>query len=65
MYDKSKTNKLLLARHKDARLYWQMLKDTCGIKNNNISRDMFETYFKAVICPDDSFLTLIMMFCTF
>jgi len=32
-----------------------MLKDTCGIKNNNISRYMFETYFKAVNCPDDLF----------
>jgi len=65
MYDKSKTNKLLLARHKNARLYWQMLKDSCGIKHNNISLDMFETYSKAVNCPDDPFLTLMMMFCTF
>ena len=32
MYNKSKANKLLLARHKNARMYWQMLRDSCGIK---------------------------------
>jgi len=53
MYNNSKTNTLLLARHKNARLYWQMLKYSCGIKNNSISQHMIETYFKAVNCPDD------------
>jgi hypothetical protein len=56
-YDKEKTNKLLCNRHKNARLYWNMLKEAAGIKRSNISMSMFEKYFKAVNNPDDSYFS--------
>ena len=56
-YDRAETQKLLSAREKNAKLYWKMLKGSCGIKDPNISLDSFESYFKAVNSPEDRFYT--------
>lgn len=54
-FDKQKTERLENARFKNARLYWNLLKETAGIKPSNISLTSFETYFKAVNNPIDPF----------
>lgn len=56
-YDKTETDKLLLARSNNAKLYWRMLKGSCGIKEPNITMSNFELYFKAINSPDSHFFT--------
>lgn len=58
MYEKAKsqTDKLLQARRKNAKQYWQMLKETAGLpKSSTISADSFVQYFKAINNPTDPF----------
>ena len=54
-HDKHETRKLLEAKHKNAKLYWKMLKHSAGIKESNIPIDVFEQYFKSVNNPNDPF----------
>ena len=56
-YDKEKTSRLINAKFKDAKLYWNMLKETVGIKSANIPLSSFERYFKAINNPSDPFYT--------
>ncbi len=44
-YDLEKTKKLENARFKNAKMYWNMLKESAGIKCTNISIDNFAAYF--------------------
>ena len=44
-HDKSETYKLVQAKHKNAKLYWNMLKESAGIKQSNIPINIFEQYF--------------------
>lgn len=44
-------------RYKNARLYWNMLKEVSGVKQSNISLPTFENYFKAINNPDNIFFT--------
>ena len=45
-YDKEKTSRLVNAKYKNAKLYWNLLKDAAGIKSSNIQLSTFEQYFK-------------------
>lgn len=56
-YDKEKTSRFINAKFKDAKLYWNMLKETAGIKSANIPLSSFERYFKAINNPSDPFYT--------
>ena len=55
-YDKKKTERLENARFKNARLYWNLLKETAGVKPANIPLTSFEEYFKAINNPPRSVL---------
>ena len=54
-YDKTKTERFENARFKNARLYWNLLKETAGVKPANIPLTSFEQYFKAIYNPLDHF----------
>ena len=54
-YDKKKTERLENARFKNARLYWNLLKETAGVKPANIPLTSFEQYFKAIYKALDPF----------
>ena len=54
-YDKEKTSRFVNAKYKNAKLYWNLLKDAAGIKSSNIQLSTFEQYFKAVNNPSDPF----------
>lgn len=56
-YDKYNTLKLEEARLKDAKTYWRMLKESCGIKTSQIDITTFENYFKAINNPNDHFFS--------
>ena len=56
-YDKKKTESFINAKFKNAKLYWNLLKSSAGIKPENIPLSSFEQYFKAVNNPDDHFYT--------
>ena len=54
-YDSEKTSRFVNAKYKDARLYWNLLKETAGIKNTSVPLSSFEQYFSAVNNPADRF----------
>ena len=54
-YDSEKTSRFVNAKYKDARLYWNLLKETAGIKNTSVPLSSFEQYFRAVNNPADRF----------
>lgn len=56
-FDKQRTDDLINAQFKNARLYWNMLKETAGIKSPQIALSSFEQYFKAINNPEDPFYT--------
>ena len=56
-YDKLQTENLIKARHKNAKIYWNMLKKCAGIKQPNVTIDVFKQYFKSVNDPSDPFFT--------
>ena len=56
-YDKRNTIKLEEAKLKDAKTYWRMLKESCGIKTSQINITAFEIYFKAINNPNDHFFS--------
>jgi len=56
-YDYLQTTKLVQARFRNARLYWNMLKQSAGMKTPNINIDTFYTYFKSVNNPQDRFFS--------
>ena len=56
-YDKSKTQKLVQAKYKNAKLYWNMLQESSGLRPANVPLSSFEEYFKAVNNPADPFFT--------
>ena len=54
-YDRDKTNTFINAKNKNAKLYWNMLKETANVKQANIPLSSFEEYFKAVNNPSDPY----------
>ena len=56
-YDKKQTNRFVNAKHKNAKLYWSMLKESAGVKSANKQLSRFEQYFKAINNPMDPFLS--------
>ena len=56
-YDKHETEKLVQARYKNAKLYWNMLKNSQNGKNTslNVSLSQFEQYFKSINNPESVF----------
>ena len=55
IFDKKKTERWKNAKLKNARLYWNLLKETVGIKPANIPLTSFEKHFKAINNPLDPF----------
>ena len=56
-YDKEKTAHFVNAKYKNARLYWNLLKDSAGVRSPSIPLSTFEQYFRAVNNPADHFYT--------
>ena len=56
-YDREKTNKFVNAKNKNAKLYWNMLKELSHVKPADIPLSSFEEYFKSVNNPLDPFFT--------
>ena len=56
-YDKLQTSKLQDARFKNAKIYWNMLKQSAHVKQTNLNLNEFEQYFKCVNNPEDPFFT--------
>ena len=56
-YDREKTNKFVNVKNKNAKLYWNMLKELSHVKPANIPLSRFEEYFKSVNNPSDPFYT--------
>ena len=56
-YDREKTNKFVQSKNKNAKQYWNMLKEPAHVKPANIPLSSFEEYFKAVNNPADNFYT--------
>ena len=54
-YDKKKTMRLENARFKNAKLYWNLLKESAGVKPASTSLTVSEQYFKAINNPLDHF----------
>ena len=55
-YDREKTNKFFNSKNKNAKQYWNMLKELAHVKPANIALSSFEVFFKAVNNPADPFL---------
>ena len=54
-YDKDKTSQFVNAKYKNAKMYWNLLKEAAGIKSCNIQLSCFEQYFNAINNPSDPF----------
>ena len=54
-YDREKTNKFVSLKNKNAKQYWNMLKELAHVKPANIALSSFEEYFKAINNPPDPF----------
>lgn len=54
-YDREKTNKFVSSKNKNAKQYWNMLKELAHVKPANIALSSFEEYFKAINNPADPF----------
>lgn len=50
-YDREKTNRFVNAKNKNAKLYWNMLKELSYVKPTDIPLSSFEDYFKSVNNP--------------
>lgn len=56
-FDREKTNKFVNAKNKNAKLYWNMLKELSHVRPADIPLSSFEEYFKAVNNPSDPYFT--------
>ena len=54
-FDREKNKKFVSAKTKNAKLYWNMLKEFSHVKPANIPLSSFEEYFKSVNNPSDPF----------
>ena len=56
---------LELYRHKNAKLYWKMLKQSAHVKSHDIPSSSFEEYFKADNNPELTKILCILMNCLY
>ena len=56
-YAKNKTFKFVNAKYKNATLYWNLLKESAGMKPSNVALSSFEQYFKAANNPSEQFFS--------
>ena len=56
-HDYSRTKKLSDAKFRNAKLYWQMLKESACMNKSKLSLSVFEMYFKSVNNPNTDFFT--------
>ena len=63
-FEKSKRNTMQLEKlkTKNAKEYWNLLKQSAGIKNSNIPLTIYEQYFESINNPADNFSLLTKMF---
>ena len=54
-YDREKTSRFVNARYKNARLYWNFLKESAGVRSTTVPLSTFEQYFRVVNNPADQF----------
>ena len=54
-FDKERTSRFMNAKYKNAKLYWNLLKESAGLKTTDVSLSSFEQYFKAVNNQSDPF----------
>ena len=54
-YDKERTKKFVDAKFKNAKMYWNMLKELAYVKPANIPISSFEQYFRSINNPLDPF----------
>ena len=55
-FEKAKTSKLMVSKHKNAKEYWKLLKQAANLKNkNSVSVDQFTEYFRSINDPNDRF----------
>ena len=54
-YDKERTKKIVDAKFKNAKMYWNMLKELAYVKPANIPMSSFEQYFRSINNPLDPF----------
>ena len=54
-FDKERTSRFMNAKYKNAKLYWNLLKECAGLKTTDVSLSSFEQYFKAVNNQSDPF----------
>ena len=54
-YDKERTKKFVDAKFKNAKMYWNMLKELAHVKPANIPLSSFEQYFRSINNPLDPF----------
>lgn len=46
-YDKNKTSQLINAKYKNAKMYWNLLKESASVRTTNVPLSSFEQCFKA------------------
>ena len=54
-HDKNKTSRFINAKYINAKMYWNLLKESAGVRTTNVPLSSFEQYFKAVNNPFDPF----------
>ena len=54
-YDKERTKKFVDAKFKNAKMYWNMLKELAHVKPANMPLSSFEQYFRSINNPLDPF----------
>ena len=56
LFDRSKTEKLIVSKSKNVKEYWRLLKKAANVENKNtISASRFSEYFQAINNPTDHF----------
>ena len=56
IFEKEKTNKLIVVKHKNAKEYWKLLKQASNTSNKtSVSTKRFSEYFQAINNPNDRF----------
>ena len=63
-YDRERTSRFVNARYKDARLYWNLLKESAGIKSTSVPLSSLNNTFVRLITRKIDFITRMRMLYT-